>query len=121
MQTVAQGWLILLLTGSPFILGVAAAARSLPVLVLVVPAGIVADRFDRRKIVVATALARYDFTAFDASTPPPVRRSVTMAPKGGVPMQNGGELPLLYALVFLFFAGHGAGPLSLDHSISRRR
>ena len=56
MQTVAQGWLILLLTGSPFILGVAAAARSLPVLILVVPAGIVADRFDRRRIIIATTI-----------------------------------------------------------------
>ncbi len=56
MQTVAQGWLILILTGSPFILGLAAAARSLPVLVLVVPAGIVADRFDRQKIIVATSV-----------------------------------------------------------------
>jgi MFS family permease len=55
MQTVAQGWLILLITGSPFVLGVAAAARSLPVLLLVVPAGIAADRFDRRKIVIATS------------------------------------------------------------------
>jgi MFS family permease len=55
MQTVAQGWLILLLTGSPFVLGVAAAARSVPVLLLVVPAGVVADRFDRRKIVIATS------------------------------------------------------------------
>ena len=58
MQTVAQGWLILILTGSPFILGLAAAARSLPVLLLVVPAGIVADRIDRRKIVVATSMQR---------------------------------------------------------------
>jgi MFS family permease len=56
MQTVAQGWLILLLTGSPFILGVAAAARALPVLILVVPAGIVADRFDRRRIILATSV-----------------------------------------------------------------
>ncbi len=56
MQTVAQGWLILLLTGSPFVLGVAAAVRSLPVLFLVVPAGIVADRFDRRLIIVVTTI-----------------------------------------------------------------
>jgi MFS family permease len=56
MQTVAQGWLILLLTGSPFVLGVAAAARSIPVLLLVVPAGIVADRFDRRRIILATTV-----------------------------------------------------------------
>ena len=56
MQTVAQGWLILLLTGSPFVLGLAAAARSLPVLILVVPAGIVADRFDRRLIIIVTTV-----------------------------------------------------------------
>jgi len=56
MQTVAQGWLILLLTGSPFVLGVAAAARSIPVLLLVVPAGIAADRFDRRRIILATTV-----------------------------------------------------------------
>lgn len=54
MQTVAQGWLVLQLTGSPFVLGLAAAARSVPVLVLVFPAGIVADRFDRRLIVITT-------------------------------------------------------------------
>ena len=56
MQTVAQGWLILQLTGSPFILGVAAAARSVPVLLLVIPAGVVADRFDRRRILIATSI-----------------------------------------------------------------
>ena len=56
MQTVAQGWLILLLTGSPFVLGIAAAARSIPVLLLVVPAGIAADRFDRRRIILATTI-----------------------------------------------------------------
>jgi len=54
MQTVAQGWLVLQLTGSPFVLGLAAAARSVPVMLLVFPAGIAADRFDRRKIVIAT-------------------------------------------------------------------
>lgn len=55
MQTVAQGWLVLLLTGSPFILGVAAAARSIPVLLLVIPAGIAADRYDRRRIILVTS------------------------------------------------------------------
>ena len=54
MQTVAQGWLILELTGSPFVLGLAAAARSVPVLVLVIPAGIAADRFDKRRIIITT-------------------------------------------------------------------
>ena len=43
------------------------------------------------------------------------------APRGGWPVQNGGELPLLFALIFLFMAGHGAGPLSLDAVVARRR
>ena len=35
-------------------------------------------------------------------------------PRGGSPLQNGGEVPLLYACVFAFLAAHGAGPLSVD-------
>jgi len=35
-------------------------------------------------------------------------------PQGGAPIQNHGELPLLYMLVFLFLVGHGAGRASLD-------
>jgi putative oxidoreductase len=35
-------------------------------------------------------------------------------PNGGFPIQNGGELALLYALVFLFLAARGAGPASID-------
>ncbi|HKT61857.1 MAG TPA: DoxX family protein [Gemmatimonadales bacterium] len=39
-------------------------------------------------------------------------------PRGGMPIENKGEVPLLYMLVWLYFAGNGAGPLSLD---ARRR
>ena len=35
-------------------------------------------------------------------------------PQGGMPIQNRGEVPLLYMLIWLFFAGNGAGPASLD-------
>jgi putative oxidoreductase len=35
-------------------------------------------------------------------------------PQGGMPFQNGGELALLYALVFAFLAARGAGPVSVD-------
>lgn len=35
-------------------------------------------------------------------------------PQGGMPIQNGGELALLYALIFVFLAARGAGPLSVD-------
>jgi putative oxidoreductase len=41
-------------------------------------------------------------------------------PKGGWPLQNGGELPLLFAMVFVFLAGNGAGRLSLDRVLRRR-
>jgi len=34
--------------------------------------------------------------------------------QGGFPIQNGGELALLYALVFAFLAGNGTGAWSLD-------
>ena len=43
------------------------------------------------------------------------------APQSAFPILNGGELALLYALVFAFFAGNGAGPLSIDRLIRRRR
>jgi putative oxidoreductase len=39
---------------------------------------------------------------------------IAHAPQGGWPIQNQGELALLYAAIFLFLAGNGAGPLSLD-------
>jgi putative oxidoreductase len=39
-------------------------------------------------------------------------------PKGGWPIQNGGELPLLFALIFVFLAGNGPGAAGID---ARRR
>jgi putative oxidoreductase len=41
------------------------------------------------------------------------------APKGGVPLENGGEVPLLYLLIFLTLAVLGAGALSIDAARSR--
>jgi len=35
-------------------------------------------------------------------------------PQGGFPIQNRGEVPLMFMLVWIFFAGNGAGPASLD-------
>lgn len=35
-------------------------------------------------------------------------------PRGGWPIENEGELALLYALIFVFLATHGAGPYSVD-------
>jgi putative oxidoreductase len=36
------------------------------------------------------------------------------APQGLWPILNHGELPLTFGFIFLFFAAHGAGPVSLD-------
>ena len=36
------------------------------------------------------------------------------APRGAWPLLNGGELPLLYALVWLYFSAAGPGQWSLD-------
>ncbi|MGQ9479966.1 MAG: MFS transporter [Chloroflexus sp.] len=54
MQSVAQGWLVLRLTDSPFLLGLVVAANSLPVLFLTLFAGTVADRFPKRRILLVT-------------------------------------------------------------------
>lgn len=50
MQTVAQSWLVLQLTGSATALGVVVALQTLPVLLLGPYGGVVADRLDKRKL-----------------------------------------------------------------------
>ncbi|MCR2809263.1 MULTISPECIES: MFS transporter [unclassified Microbacterium] len=58
-ETVAQGVLVLTMTGSAFDLGLVAAVRYLPVLLLAPYAGVLVDRHDRRRtlLVTQTALA----------------------------------------------------------------
>src|SRR5688500_8377902 len=45
-------------TQDPFILGIVGAARIIPYIVLSVPAGIVADRYDRRLVLLVTDVIR---------------------------------------------------------------
>ncbi len=54
MQQVAQAWLVLSLTGDPFMLGLTATAQFLPVLVLGLFGGIVADHLPKRRTLLAT-------------------------------------------------------------------
>lgn len=54
MQSVAQGWLVLTLTDSAFLLGLVGAIGSLPILFLALPGGVAADRFDKRRLLIAT-------------------------------------------------------------------
>ena len=43
------------------------------------------------------------------------------APNGTWPIQNHGVSSLLFCFIFLFFAAYGAGPLSLDALIWKKR
>jgi putative oxidoreductase len=42
-------------------------------------------------------------------------------PRGLLPLQNEGELAVLYCFIFLFFAAWGGGEWSLDAALARRR
>jgi MFS family permease len=52
MQTLATSWLVYRLTGSAFMLGLAAAALQLPMLFLSPIAGVWADRLDRQRVLI---------------------------------------------------------------------
>ena len=54
MQRVAQSWLVLHLTGSGVALGVASALQFLPILLFGAWAGLVADRMDKRRVLMVT-------------------------------------------------------------------
>jgi MFS family permease len=54
IQTVAIGWLVLEMTGSAFALGLVGFARLIPILLLGLPAGALADRLDHRRFLVFT-------------------------------------------------------------------
>ncbi len=66
MQAVAQGWLILQLTGDPFLLGVVAAMQWIPVMVLGLFGGLIADALPKRQTLIATQAVKMilSFTMF---------------------------------------------------------
>ncbi len=57
MQTVAQSWLVYRLTGSALLLGTVAFASQIPAFVLGPAGGIVADRWNRHRVVIGTQTA----------------------------------------------------------------
>ena len=54
MQTVAQSWLVYRMTGSALLLGAVGFASQIPVFLMAPVGGIVADRYNRRRVVIAT-------------------------------------------------------------------
>lgn len=76
LQLTAGPWMMLELTGSPFMVGLTTSALFLPRLVLTLPAGALSDRSDRRRLLVSgyvvsslSALALAITTALGALTP----------------------------------------------------
>src|SRR6185312_9946042 len=61
MQQTAQGWLVLELTNSEALLGLASAVAGFPTLLLAAFAGVLVDRMDRKRLLVAGNLANAVF------------------------------------------------------------
>ncbi len=58
MQQVAQAWLVLQITGDPFLLGLTAAVQFLPVMVLGLFGGLIADALPKRPTLIVTQVVQ---------------------------------------------------------------
>jgi MFS family permease len=61
MQTIAQGWLVLDMTGSPFLLGVDGFLATGPMIIFSLFGGVIADRLERRKIMLLSQYLQMSF------------------------------------------------------------
>ena len=66
VSMVAYPWLASAITRSPILIALAAVASRLPWLIFTLPAGVITDRFDRKKIIVTMDAARGFLTVFVA-------------------------------------------------------
>jgi MFS family permease len=56
MQEIAQNWLVLEMTNSPFLLGLDAFLGDIPIFLFSLVGGVIADRMDRRKLLIISQL-----------------------------------------------------------------
>ena len=63
MQIVAQNWLVLSLTNSPFFLGLDAFLQQLPIILFTLIGGVFADRYDRRRTLIASQCVQMSTSA----------------------------------------------------------
>lgn len=85
IQTVAVGWQVYEITRDPLDLGLIGLSQFLPFVLLILPAGQIADRYDRRRIVtlcyateILCALLLLFFTVFAITDPWPVFGAMTL-------------------------------------------
>ena len=67
MQTVAQSWLVYRMTNSALLLGAVGFASQIPVFLMAPIGGIVADRYNRRRVVIATQVLSMILASFLAA------------------------------------------------------
>ncbi|MEP6538086.1 MAG: MFS transporter [Bryobacteraceae bacterium] len=67
MQTVAQSWLVLQISNSPFLLGLDSFLGQIPIFLFSLLGGVIADRFDRRKLLIGSQLVQMSCAFFLAS------------------------------------------------------
>lgn len=137
-ETVVLGWLALELTDSPFMVGVAMGMRMLPLFFIGVPAGALADRFPRRRLLMLTgagqALTAATLGAFALSgrvtfahllaltLSAGVLRAVEHAARQGYSHDIAGPAALVHALAVLGVAMRGGwlvGSLGVGAVIAR--
>jgi MFS family permease len=101
MQSVAQSWLVLQLTGSGTALGLVVAIQTLPVLVLAPYGGLLADRADKRRLLLATqsTLALLALTLGLLSLTHVVRLWMVMLIAAGLGLANSVDNPTRQAFV----------------------
>src|SRR5687768_11128146 len=58
MQSVAQNWLVLEITGSAFLLGLDSFLGQIPIFLFSLIAGVIADRADRRKLLIGSQMVQ---------------------------------------------------------------
>jgi predicted MFS family arabinose efflux permease len=58
MQEIAQNWLVLEMTKSPFLLGIDAALGDIPIFCFSLVGGVIADRMDRRKLLMISQIVQ---------------------------------------------------------------
>ena len=76
MYSAASGWLMTSLNPDPFIVALVQAAASLPIFLFAIPAGALADIFDKRRflIVVETITKKHGRIERQSARPHPVRQ-----------------------------------------------